>query len=137
MIPESVDLLIQGESVENFEVLPSKTYKIDPVNKRIIGTVEGADAVLQFIQKTMSTDKYAFEIYDWYYGNELLKLVGHSYDYVVTRIPNIFREALMTDDRITDIRDFTFTKTKIDTIVVSCVVDTVYGKLRYEQEVLI
>lgn len=137
MIPETQDYFMQDESSENFEVLPTKTYKIDPVNKRIIGTIDGKDAVMQFIQKVLGTDKYAFEIYDWYYGNELLKLVGQSYDYVVTRVPNIFREALMVDDRILDVRDFTFNKSSIDSVVVSCHVDTVYGVITYEQEVLI
>ena len=137
MIPETQDYFMQDENSENFEVLPTKTYKIDPINKRIIGTVEDEEAVMQFIQKVLGTDKYAFEIYDWYYGNELIKLVGQSYDYVVARVPNIFKEALMVDDRILDVRDFTFNKSGIDSVVVSCNVDTVYGVITYEQEVLI
>lgn len=137
MIPETQDYFMQDESSENFEVLPTKTYKIDLVNKRIIGTVDGKDAVMQFIQKVLNTDKYAFEIYDWYYGNELSKLVGHSYDYVVTRVPNIFKEALMVDDRILDVRDFTFNRSGIDSVAVSCYVDTIYGVITYQQEVLI
>lgn len=136
MIPESQDYFNQNEDTQNFEVLPSKTYKLDLVNKRIIGMIDERDAVLQFIRKTMSTDKYAFEIYDWYYGNELLKLAGHSYDYIVTRIPNIFKEALLVDDRITNIRDFVFTRMSIDSMMVSCVIDTVYGVIEYKQEVL-
>ena len=134
MIPET-SALIQQDNTEQFEILPTKTYKLDLVSKRIIGTVDGRDAVIQFIQKVFSTDKYAFEIYDWYYGHELQKLVGRSYDYAVTRIPNIFKEALLVDDRITDVRDFSFTQTKVDALHVSCVIDTVYGKIEYEQEV--
>lgn len=133
MIPASPTLFIEKQN----EILPTKTYRIDPVNKRIIGTIDGPDAVVQFIRKVLSTDKYSFEIYDWYYGNELQKLVGHSYDYVVTRIPNLFREALLVDDRITEVRDFTFTRPQIDTVVVSCIIDTVYGQIKYNQEVLI
>ena len=136
MIPNGSELQDE-QNTETSEILPTKTYRIDFVNKRIIGTIEGPDAVIQFIQKVLNTDKYSFEIYDWYYGNELLKLVGHSYDYVVTRIPNIFREALLVDDRIIDVRDFTFTKNGIDEILVSCIEDTVYGQIKYEQEVLI
>ena len=135
MIPESPDYFSQDENTESYEILPTKTYKIDTVNKRIIGVIEDREAVLQFIRKVLSTDKYAFEIYDWYYGNELLKLIGQSYDYAVTRIPNILKEALLVDDRITDVRDFTFSQPAIDTILVTCVVDTVYGQVTYEQEV--
>ena len=137
MIPQSRDLLSQSESTENNEVLPTKTYKIDFASKRIIGMIEGKDAVIQFIKKVFSTDKYAFEIYNWYYGNELFRLVGQPYDYVTTRTPNVFKEALMVDDRIIDVRDFTFRRIRLDAIQVSCVVDTVYGQLDYEQEVLI
>lgn len=137
MIPESSDLFNQDESVENSQVLPTKTYKVDSVNKRIIGTIEYRDAVIQFIRKVLSTDKYAFEIYDWYYGNEILKLVGQPYDYVVARIPNIIREALLVDDRILEVRDFSFSRPKIDTLVVVCYVDTTYGEIKYEQEVMI
>ena len=137
MIPESNEFLTQNENSENFQILPARTYKMDSVNKRIIGVVDGPDAVMQFIIKVLNTDKYAFEIYDWYYGNELLKLVGQSYDYAVARVPNIFREALLVDDRIKDVRDFTFEKFGVDAMRVSCIVDTVYGALKYEQEVLI
>lgn len=137
MIPATEDYFYQDENTENYEILPTKTYKIDFDNNRIMGIVDGRDAVLQFIRKVLNTDKYAFEIYDWYYGNELIKLVGHSYDYVITRIPNIFKEALLVDDRITGVRDFTFTKSGIDAVLVSCTVDTVYGQVNYEQEVSI
>lgn len=137
MIPESQNYTNENQNTENYELLPAKTYRIDWVNKRIIGIVEDRDAVMQFIRKVLNTDKYAYEIYDWYYGNELLKLVGQSYDYAVTRIPNIFKEALLVDDRITDVRDFTFDRVSIDSVSVSCYVDTVYGSIKYDQEVTI
>lgn len=137
MIPVSPELSLEEKSTETFEILPTKTYMIDYANRRIIGTIEGRDTVMQFIHKVLNTDKYAFEIYDWYYGNELIKLVGQPYDYVVTRIPNIFREALLVDDRITSVRDFTFVKSSIDSVLVVCYIDTVYGEIKYEQEVLI
>lgn len=137
MIPESQDFFLQDEESENFQILPTKTYKIDPVNRRIMGNIDGKEAVMQFIKKVFNTDKYAWEIYDWYYGNELMKLMGHSYEYVCTRIPNIFREALLVDDRIVDIREFSFKQTGIDEIVASCIIDTVYGEIIYEQEVTI
>ena len=137
MIPESPDYISEGINTESYEILPAKTFKIDWVNKRIIGIIDDRDAVIQFIRKVLSTDKYAYEIYDWYYGNELLKLVGQSYDYVVARIPNVFKEALLVDDRITDVRDFVFTKVALDAVLVSCYVDTVYGAIKYEQEVII
>ena len=137
MIPASPTVAPADKTTVNSEILPTKTYRLDPVNGRIVGMVDGREAVMQFIEKVMSTDKYAFKIYDWYYGNDLRKLVGQPYDYVVTRIPNIFREALLVDDRILDVRDFTFVRPTIDSIRVSCYVDTVYGDIKYERKVLI
>lgn len=137
MIPESRDISPQSGNTANYEILPTKTYQIDWVNKRIMGVTDGVDAVMQFIRKVLSTDKYAFEIYDWRYGNDLAKLIGGSYDYAVTRIPNIMKEALLVDDRILDIREFQFTRVSVDTLHVSCSVDTVYGVIKYDQEVMI
>ena len=137
MIPSSPDFLTQTENDQTSQILPTKTYMIDPVNNRILGTIDGKDALMQFIRKVLVTDKYAFEIYDWYYGNELYKLVGRDYDYVVARVANIFREALLVDDRIIDVRDFTVTKLSIDSLSVSCYIDTVYGQIEYKQEVSI
>ena len=137
MIPATQDMYDRSENTENYEILPTKTYKIDWVNKRIIGLIDGPEAVMQFIRKVFNTDKYAHEIYDWYYGTEVQTLVGHSYDYVVTRIPNIFKQTLLVDDRIVDVRNFQFTQTRSDTLTVSCTVDTVYGEIKYEQEVSI
>ena len=137
MIPESQDYFAQDENTQNYEIQPTKTYKLDTVNKRIIGMIDGRDAVYQHICKVLSTDKYAYEIYDWYYGNEILKLVGQSADYAVSRLPNIVKEALLVDDRITDVGDWSFEQPTIDTIVASCGIYTVYGKIDYQMEVKI
>lgn len=137
MIPQGTDLLESEELMENHEVAPAKTYRIDFTNKRIIGMVDDRDAVLQFIRKVLNTDKYAYEIYDWFYGNDIYTMVGNPYDYVVTRLPNILKEALLVDDRIVDVRDCTFSKSSTDVLTISCVVDTVYGEIMYEQEVTV
>lgn len=86
--------------------VPSKTYRLDNDGKRIAGTVDGKDAVLQSIRKLLTTDKYAWEIYDWAYGNELYTLIGMSKDYISVEAPRLIREALLVDDRIIDVTDF-------------------------------
>ena len=136
MIPETLNTenLI---TTEDYESPPDRTYKLDFVNKRIIGKIEGKEAVLQFIKKVFDTDKYAYPIYDWYYGNELLNLVGMPYEYVITECPRIINEALTTDDRILAVTNFEFTKTSVDSLTMSCVVRTIYGNINYSQEVMI
>lgn len=133
MIPETLNQNLT--EVEEYESLPSHTYRLDFVNKRIIGVVDGSEAIMQFIKKVMAIDKYAYSIYDWYYGNELFRLVGMPYDYVITECPRILEEALLADDRILSVENFAFSKSSIDSLSVSCTVRTVYGTLNYTQEV--
>ena len=95
MIPSSTNI-----ELSNYEIQPSLTYKLDLENKRIMGKVNNSDSVFQAIQKILSTDKYAYDIYDWNYGHELLKLVGKEFSYIEVKLPQIINEALLQDDRI-------------------------------------
>ena len=134
MIPETLnsDNLID---IDEFESPPSLTYRLDFINRRIIGRVDGKEAVMQFIKKVLDNRKYAYEIYDWYYGNELLGLVGMSYDYFSVEAPRIVEEALLVDDRITYIDSWSFTRLSADSMEISFLVHTIYGDIKYTKEV--
>ena len=134
MIPETLneENLID---IEEYESPPSLTYRLDFTNRRIIGKVDDKEAVMQFIKKVLDTSKYAYEIYDWYYGNELLSLVGMSYDYIVVEAPRIIEEALLVDDRITYIDQWSFKKVAVDAVEISFLVHTIYGNIKYTEEV--
>ena len=134
MIPETLnsDNLID---IDEFESPPSLTYRLDFTNRRIIGKVDDKEAVMQFIKKVLDTSKYAYEIYDWYYGNELLGLVGMSYDYISVEAPRIVEEALLVDDRITYIDSWSFTRLSVDSMEISFLVHTIYGDIKFTQEV--
>lgn len=134
MIPETLneENLID---IEEYESPPSLTYRLDFTNRRIIGKVDDKEAVMQFIKKVLNTSKYAYEIYDWYYGNELLTLVGMPYDYIVVEAPRIIEEALLVDDRITYIDQWSFKKVAVDAIEISFLVHTIYGNIKYTKEV--
>lgn len=134
MIPSTLQTQDLIES-EEYESLPSKTYRLDFVNQRIIGVIDGPEAIMQFIKKVLNTDKYAYSIYDWYYGNELFSLIGMPYSYVKADCPRIIEEALLADDRILSVENFEFTKLSTDSLSMSCIVRTVYGTLTYTQEV--
>ena len=133
MIPETPDFSV--DTTEEFETLPTRTFRLDRENGRIMGNIDDSEAVMQFIKKVLDTSKYAYEIYDWYYGNELNLLVGQSYDYVVARVPKIIEEALCCDDRVVGVRDFKFTRTGFDSCAVSFYADTIYGSQKVETEV--
>lgn len=133
MIPETPAFSV--DTIEEFETLPTKTFRLDMENGRIMGKIDDSEAVMQFIKKVLDTSKYAYEIYDWYYGNQLNLLVGQSYDYVVARVPKIIEEALCCDDRVTGVRDLKFTRTGLDSCTVSFYADTIYGSQKVETEV--
>lgn len=130
MIPSSTNV-----ELTNYEIQPSLTYKLDLENKRIMGTVDNSDSVFQAIQKILSTDKYAYDIYDWNYGHELLKLVGKEFSYIEVKLPQIIEEALLQDDRIKEITDFEITQLSIDTLSVSFRVITIFSTINYNMEV--
>lgn len=136
MLPNSVNLYVGDvNNPEEYVVRPTLTYRMDKVNKRIIGKIEDREAVLQFVTKVLDTSKYAYEIYDWYYGNELLALVGKPYEYIIAEVPRIVREALLVDDRINEVNDFEFQQTSVDSMTASFTVETVYGDIDYTLEV--
>ncbi len=134
MIPETLneENLID---IEEYESPSSLTYRLDFTNRRIIGKIDNKEAVIQFIKKVLNTDKYAYDIYDWYYGNELFTLAGMPYDYIVVEAPRIIEEALLVDDRITYIDQWSFKKVAVDAIEISFLVHTIYGDIKYTKEV--
>lgn len=130
MIPSSTNI-----ELTNYEIQPSLTYKLDLENKRIMGKVNNSDSVFQAIQKILNTDKYSYDIYDWNYGNELLKLVGKDFNYIEVKLPQIIEEALLQDDRIKEITDMEVTQVSIDTVSVSFRVVTIFSTINYTTEV--
>ena len=130
MIPSSANI-----ELSNYEIQPSLTYKLDLENKRIMGKVDNNDSIFQAIQKILSTDKYAYDIYDWNYGHELLKLVGKEFSYIEVKLPQIINEALLQDDRIKEITDMEITQVSIDTVSVSFRVITIFSTINYTMEV--
>ena len=136
MIPETLnsDNLID---IDEFESPPSLTYRLDFTNRRIIGKVDDKEAVMQFIKKVLDTSKYAYSSYDWYYGNEILSLIGQSYDYIITELPRIVDETLLVDDRIISIQNWNYSRINVDSMSASFLVRTIFGTINYEMEVSI
>jgi hypothetical protein len=125
------------KSITSVEISPTLTYKVDYENKCISGKVDDVDAVIQMIDKVLRTDKYSKEIYNWYFGNELFRLMGQPYEYVVAELPRIVSEALLTDDRILDVTDFQFEKSSVDSVAVTFAVKHIYGVTPYSMEVAV
>jgi len=132
MIPNTVTPKILEATIQ-----PSLTYKIDTINKHLSNKIDGKEAVLHAIEKILYTDKYAYEIYDWNYGQQLLKLLGKDMSFCETEIPRIISEALLQDDRIKEVTDYQFKQTDINSLTVSFLVKTIFGQLDYIKEIKI
>lgn len=113
---------------------PSKTYKILTNKNRINGYADDLEAVAQSIYLILNSERYKHPIYSWDYGVELVDLYGKPMSYVISEIQRRITEALIQDDRIEEVDNFTFEKNgrKLHT---TFEVHTIYGTLQAEREV--
>ena len=111
---------------------PSKQYRMDFDKLRIRDACDNLEAVRQAVFKILNTERYDFIIYSWDYGIELKDLYGQPHMYVCPEITRRVKEALLQDDRITDVTDFEFDTSEQGVIAVSFTVHTIFGDLEEE-----
>lgn len=115
---------------------PTRTYKFDMENKRIIGYTDGAEAMKQAIYKILRTERFEYIIYSWNYGIELTELMDRLYPYIYSVLEERIIDALMQDDRIMKVYNFVFTRNKPrKDLLVTFNADTTEGELVIEKEV--
>jgi hypothetical protein len=122
---------------EDFEIEEEagRTYRMDHEAKRILGYVDGLEAVRQAAFKILSTERYQYIIYSWDYGIETLDLYGEPVSYVCPELERRITDALTQDSRITEVVDFEFETTEKGKLCAAFTVNTVYGALQMEKEV--
>ncbi|NOU68394.1 DUF2634 domain-containing protein [Paenibacillus sp. LMG 31461] len=113
----------------------SKTYRIDHENKRIVGIVDGIEAVKQAVYKIMQTERFEHLVYGPDYGGEYKSLIGKRESYVRSEIWRRIEESLLQDDRITAIEDMKITVTG-DSALAEFTVVSKYGRFQSTKEVL-
>lgn len=119
------------------ERAPSKTYKIDLTTRRIVGKVDGKQAVEQAVFKILQTERYDYLIYDWNYGVEMRGLIGRDESYVKSEIKRRIKEALIQDDRVKDVSNFNLHNGRYsDSMRFSFNVNTIYGDINTGIEVI-
>lgn len=123
MIPISeVNIEDEIEEVEE----PSTTYYIDKENNRISGMVDGLEAVKQAVYLILSAERFEHIIYTTDYGTESVRLIGAPASVLRSELGRSIKEALLQDDRISDVVNFSINITG-DTADVRFTVVTVYG----------
>lgn len=126
------------ELIDDIEIItePSLTYQLDLTRYRMPSLlVEGKAALEQAIYKILMTERYQYPIYSWNYGFELQDLYGKPFDYALPELKRRIREALIQDDRITEVDQFQFEPQERNSLLVTFVVHSIYGELKTIQEV--
>lgn len=115
---------------------PHATYRMQIEAERVDGALtDEVEAVKQAVYKILNTERYKHIIYSPDYGHELTGLFGLPLPYVLPEIPRRIREALMADDRITDVDRFDLKHDKAGNVTAKFVVHTIYGAFDAEREV--
>jgi hypothetical protein len=133
LIPEQ-EIDLTNLEIEN---QPSRTYKLDFERKRIGGMIDNEQAIMQLVMKILYTERYAYVIYSSQYGVELDRLIGQEYDFIISDLERTITEALLADDRILSITDFTTEQTAIDRMTASFMINSVIGATNISTEVQI
>lgn len=121
--------------VEETQEAPSKTYSLDLDNGRIIGMIDGIDAVNQAIRKAIITPRFKCLIYDNQYGSEIEDLIianDATQEYIETVIEGFVTDCLKPDTRIISIYDFSV-EIKNDSVFISFKANTIFGETVIEE----
>lgn len=73
MLPKTGDILRADFTIRK---QPSKTYRLK--DGRVIGNVEGIEAVKQSVFCILNTERFEHIVYSWNYGREFTDLYGGS-----------------------------------------------------------
>lgn len=117
-----------------FEQQPDLTWGIDQKTGRIRGTVTGWEAVRQAVEVILNVERFRWQIYRPYSGMQWDGLIGQDPGYVASELQRRIRDALLMDDRVRGISDFTYT-VEGESLTASLTVNTVYGDTQTTVEV--
>lgn len=112
----------------------SKTYKVS--EDKIQGSLDELEALQQWISKLLSTQMYDYDIYSFEYGVDLQSLIGKDRIFVEIEAKRRIKEALMKDDRITDVSNFVSSFSGDAMLLIFNVV-SIYGTIKTETEVAV
>lgn len=123
MIPQTNDNL---KNDFQFEEIPTNTFKLDFVKNAFSGFTDELNAMVQAVYLILNIERYEYLIYSWNYGVELIDLIGTEASFAIPEIKRRIKEALLQDERIVAVDDFSFEQSK-GKISVTFTVNTIYG----------
>lgn len=130
MLPQSSNVQVMTDI--DIVSQPNKTYYIDKEKKIVQGTVEDyLKTVEQSVYLILQTERYDYIMYSHKYGIELKDLYGREENYVVPMLMLRVPEALLQDERIESVEDFSYTVNG-GKFLINFTVKTKYGDLKME-----
>lgn len=108
MIPTISELTAELYEAEYYD----RTHKVNIPQDVVQGYTDDVEALQQAIYFMLGTERYHFPIYSWNYGVELQDLFGKPVSFVKPEVKRRVYEALVQDDRITNVTDFEFEQDK-------------------------
>lgn len=108
MIPQT---MINPETFSKLEIVsqPSKTFGINFENGRVTGVIDYDEAIRQSVYCALNTERYKHLIHSHAYGIETEDLYGEVKERITAQLPIRITDALLQDDRITDVSGFEIT----------------------------
>lgn len=115
---------------------PNLTYRLG--EKTVAGKIDKLDSVKQAIYHILMTERFSNPIYDDNYGVELEQYIGKDLGFILASIQTTLQDALLQDDRITDVivTDVSKSDKQENACVVQFTVNTIYGNLEESVNVL-
>ena len=126
-LPQNVGFNTELEYVSQ----PSKTWLINRQTMRVQGGTDDLPSVKQAAEIILSTTRFEWQVYTANMGTELEGLIGEDASYIESELPRIVEEALLVDDRITEVGNFQH-KTYGDTMTWTFTVVSVFGAFSEE-----
>ena len=123
------------DTVTEAEEQPSLTYRLDLDNGRIVGKVDGLEAVNKAIRKAIITPRFKCLIYDNQYGSEIEDAIiakDATAEYIEAVTEGFVKDALRPDTRILSVYDFQF-EFENDKAYIFFRADTIFGKTEIEE----
>ena len=134
MTPKTDDVLLN--SIENVQEQTSKTYFINTEKNTISGFCDGIEAMKQAIYCILNTERFEHLIYSWNYGIELKHLIGENSSFVIPELERVISEALLQDDRVSEVKNFEY-QFEGNKLSVSFTVITTVGEIESKKVVSI
>lgn len=124
-------MLPEGIVIPDMEELTSETFKADFEANKLKGKIDELEAVKQAVFLILSTEYEYSEIYSGY-GIKTVDLIGLDFDFVISELKRRIVNALLADERIVEVYNFTFSQVE-EGALVEFDIKSMYGVLHAEE----